>query len=75
MPNNLLILHRILPMLVKILLHSEDPILPERENSEHRFPDSVPPGQTGRHIEQSITASPRIPGLTASHLAVQPVTD
>ena len=37
MPNNLLILHRILPMLVKILLHSEDPILPERENSEHRF--------------------------------------
>jgi hypothetical protein len=37
MPINLLILHRILPMLVKILLHSEDPILPERENSEHRF--------------------------------------
>ncbi len=37
MSNNLLILHHSLPMLVKILLYSGDPILPERENSEHRF--------------------------------------
>jgi hypothetical protein len=65
MPGNFLILHRILPMLIKIVLHSEDPILPERGNSEHRFSRFRAVRQTGRRIEQSITASPSIPGLTA----------